>query len=222
MKDGTLYAERLKKAYAKLRKGSTAAEYPDLSDPIRCLAVGVLGTDFGEERAERQLNHAMAIMVDWNEIRVSIPLELAAAIGDLSEEGQRRCRNLIAALHAIYERENRVSLDRLQSIGRREARHFLESLKGVDEYAAAMVVLWSLGGHAVPVSNRLLDALRAAELVNPIATRAEVQAFLERNIAASQAKEFCMVMRSLAGGGRSVERSSAVKKKTRTRLHKKK
>ena len=44
----------------------------------------------------------------------------------------------------------------------------------------------------------LLQALRDADLVHPTAERGEVQAFLERHISASEAKEFCLVMRSFA------------------------
>ncbi len=212
MKDGTLYAERLKKAYAKLRRSAPAPELPELSDPIRGLAIGVLGTDFGEERAERQLNHALTTMVDWNEIRVSNAAELSSAVGDTSPDSVRRCRNLIGAIQAVYDRENKVSLERLKTIGRREARNYLETLKGVDEFAVAAVVLWSLNGHAIPVSNRLLHVLRQAELVNPAATRAEVQAFMERNVSASQAKEFCVVMRSFAPAQRSSGRRNVTRK----------
>ncbi len=212
MKDGTRYAERLKKACAKLRKPATMAEFPEWSDPVRALAIGVLGTDFGEERAERLLNHALTTMVDWNEIRVSNALELSKTINDSSPGSMDRCRNLIDAIQAVYDRENVISLERLKSTGRREAKHYLETLKGVDEYAVATIVLWSLGGHAIPVSNRLLAALRKADLVNPTASRAEVQAFLERNVAASEAREFCMMMRSLGSSRQSSNRRSVTRK----------
>jgi hypothetical protein len=40
----------------------------------------------------------------------------------------------------------------------------------------------------------MYEALRQAELVEPTATMEEVRAFLERNVAASDAKEFCLMM----------------------------
>ena len=70
-------------------------------------------------------------------------------------------------------------------------------------------MLWSFGGHAIPVSDPLLASLRAADLIHPTATRAEVQAFLERNINAAQAKEFCLVMRSFAVPKRAASSKSA-------------
>ena len=76
----------------------------------------------------------------------------------------------------------------------------METLKGVDEYAVAYVVLWSFGGHAIPVWNNVLGALREANLVHPTATRAEVQAFLERNVPAADAQAFSMAVGSLGSG----------------------
>ncbi len=101
-------------------------------------------------------------------------------------------------------------------MGRRDAKHFLEKLDGVDEFATAAVLLWSLGGHAIPVDDRLLEALRQADLVHPEATRAEVQAFLERNISAAEAKRFCLAMRTFAASGAGKSSAKAAKKRKRS------
>lgn len=218
MKDGTRYADRLKKAYAKAIHGVSDADIPDSADPIRSLAAGILGTDGGPDRAERQLNKALSSVVDWNEIRVSNAQEVGELMGDTSPDSLRRCQNLIDALQAIYDRENKVSLDRVKSLGRRESRQFLESLKGVDEYAVACVVLWSFGGHAIPVWNNILGSLREAELVHPSATRSEIQAFLERNIPAADARAFVLKVGALASGkraGTTGKRTNAAKGRKR-------
>lgn len=221
MKDGTRYADRLKKAYAKLKHSISEADIPEPRDPIRCLALGILGSDNGPDRAERQLNKALGLVVDWNEIRVSNVNEVAALLGDTSADSLRRCQNLLDALHAIYGRENQVSLDRLKSLGRREARQYLETLKGVDEYAVAYVVLWSFGGHAIPVWNQILKTLHEANLVHPTATRAEIQAFLERNVAAADAKAFSLAIGSLGSPKTLVAaKTGAGKKSTPTKRRK--
>lgn len=208
MKQGTAYAARLKKAFTQARAQASAPKIPDADDPLRRLAVAVLGVRIGEEAAERVINRLFSCMVDWNEIRVTQVLELHQVIGDSLPGGIALTQQLHDALQAVYQRENRMTLDRLAKLGRREARQYLESLGSLDPYVVASVVLWSLGGHAIPVDDRLLRALREAELVHPDATRAEVQAFLERHIAASDAKEFCLVMRAAPPGkGTRKERS---------------
>ena len=211
MKDGTRYASRLKKAYAKLRPSVPDPTIPEPGDPVRRLAIAVLGVECGDAEANRAIDRLFTTMVDWNEVRVSNVEQVYRVIGDRIPQGLDRSRRLIDALQAIYEREHKISLDRLKSIGRREARDYLEALEGVDDYAAAAVMLWNFGGHAIPVSDPFLEALRAAELVHPHATRAEVQAFLERNINAAEAKEFCVVMRSfkVAKGATTTSSKSA-------------
>lgn len=202
MKDGTLYARRLKKAYAKLRQSVGEPKIPGTGDPIRRLAIAILGMDCGDAEADRAIDRLFTTMVDWNEARVSSVAQVHRAMGDRIPDGADRVRQLLEALQSIYEREHSVSLDRLRNMGRREAREFLEALPGVGDYAAASVMLWNFGGHAIPVSDKLLTALRSAELVHPSATRTEVQAFLERNVSAAQAKEFTVIMRSFTASKR--------------------
>lgn len=208
MKDGTRYADRLKKAFAKV-KGGIGKDVSEPRDPVEALALGILGSDHGQERAMRVLNKLKAAVVDWNEIRVSNVHEVAELAGDTGSESLRRCQHLLDALNAIYDRENKVSLDRLKTFGRREARQYLETLKGVDEYGVAYVVLWSLGGHAIPVWNNLLSSLRAAELVHPEASRAEIQAFLERNVSAADAKAFSVLVGSLGSAKAAARKKNA-------------
>jgi endonuclease III len=206
MKEGTRYASLFKKAFAKLRQGMAVPTVPAPDDPVHRLAVAILGEDEGDAAGRRALDRVFSIMLDWNELRVSNPDEVHRAAGTASRES---CERLVRALRAIYLRENRVGLDRLKSLGRREARHYLETLDGVDDYAAASVVLWSLNGHAVPVNDRVLGALRAAELVHPEASRAEVQAFLERHVSAPDAKETCLILQSWGGTERTNSRPQA-------------
>lgn len=216
MRNGTLYGARLGKAYATQKNAAPKPRTPEPDDPLRRLAIGVLGVACGDDVAERAVNRALTTLVDWNDVRVSSASELNLALGNTVPQGIQHCQRLIAALQAVFDRENKLSLERLRSVGRREARQYLEQLEGVDEYAAASVLLWSLGAHAIPVGDRLLSALRDADLVHPTATRAEVQAFLERHVSASEAQEFCLIMRSFKPPKR-VQGKAAAKKKPATR-----
>lgn len=214
MKNGTLYAGRIKKAYAKQRQAASQAEIPEAIDPFLCMATAVLSEESTDGEAKRAVDRILDSMVDWNEVRVSDCEEVNRAAGNAIRQGTRRCKVLVEALQSVYEKENRLSLDRLKSVGRRDARQYLEQLDGVSEYAVASVLLWSLGAHAIPVNDRLLAALRDADLVHPTASRAEVQAFLERHISASQGKEFCIVMRSFSPKKAAAKKKPVAPKKT--------
>jgi hypothetical protein len=177
--------------------------------------VAILGVSLGDREGEKAVERIVESMVGWNEVRVSRPFELTRALNDQSAGALLRCQNLITALNAVYHLEHSPSLDRLKSMGRRDAKQYLDKLAGVDGYASASVNLWSLGGHSIPVSDVLLETLRANDWVDPTAGRAEVQAFLERNIPASEAKEFCVIMNRYAvehsGGGRGKAGGRAAK-----------
>jgi len=196
MKNGTAHAVELKKAWSRHRSAVGELIIPEVPNDLTCLATGILGSSLSEHQAERAVTALLANMADFNEVRVSTPLEVQEAIGEAAPVPLERCQKLIAALQSIYDAENKLSLEKLHSLGRREARQRLEKISGVDDFAAAWVMLWYLGGHAVPVNDRLLDALRRAKLIHAEATRAEVQAFLERHISANDVKYFSMAMRT--------------------------
>ncbi len=216
MKDGTRYAAQVRKVYSRLRQQAPQWKRPEGDDPIRQLAVAILSRESNEEVAQRAVDRLLQSMASWNEVRVSTPAEVQRCLGNTIPHVLARCKQLISTLQSVYDRENRLSLDRFRNLGRREARQRLEEFEGVDELVAASVMLWSLGGHAIPVSDKLLLALHRAELIHPSADRAEVQAFLERNISATEAKEFCRVMRSFDGR----ERRGTKRGKTTARARK--
>ena len=220
MKDGTRYASTFKRAYAKLRQSAATPAIPEPDDPVRRLAIAILGVECGDAAAAKGLERAFTVVLDWNELRVSNPDEVHRALG--GSIPREHCERLLRALRAISARENKIGLDRLKTLGRREARQYLETLDGVDEYATASVVLWSLGGHAIPVNDRMLAALRRSDLVHPSADRGEVQAFLERHVGAADAKETCLILQSLGHFDRKPVRSSrtVVKASRKRRLAK--
>lgn len=219
MKNGTLYAGKLKKLFTRLRQSHGKPAIPEPDDPLRRLALAILGIAHGESKAAAALDRLFTAMVDWNEVRVSSAIEVATAVSSELPDAHGQCQQLVSALRSVYKLENMTSLDRLRSMGRREAKHYLENLDGVDEFAVASVFLWSLGGHAVPADDKALASLRAAGVVDPGADRATVQAFLERHISAADAKEFTLLLRLLspneAASGKTRTASNAKAKRKR-------
>lgn len=194
MKNGTLYAKRIKKLFTRLKSLYGKPDLPEPTDPIQQLIIGLLAADVPESKAVRAARLLQETMVDVNDLRVSTPAEVAAVIGQQIPNSTARAAAIRDALNAVFRRENAVSLAHLPKAGRREAKQYLEQLDGVDSFAVASVLLWSLGGHAIPVDRRMYEVLRKEDLVEPSASIAEVQAFLERNVAAADARLFCLLM----------------------------
>jgi endonuclease III len=194
MKNGAEYAKRIKRLFDKTARELGKFEPREPTDPTEQLIISILSVSSTEERGRAAFRKLCDNMLDFNEIRVSTPGEVAGLIKDAIPGGLERARVLVMALNAIFQVENQVNLEPLRSMGRRDARRYLEELNGVEPYTVASVLLRSLGGHAIPVSNRLLDALRENDLVDPQASVTEVQSFLERHVNATDAHRFCAAM----------------------------
>lgn len=230
MKSGTLYAKRVKQIFSQLRKQHPPPEIPpEPSDPIDQLLIALLSYEAPVSEAARAVGALLEAMVDYNEVRVSTNGEIAQVIRPYVPNSMARGDAIRRALNAVYRKEHLVGLDSLHKLGRREARQYLDNLDGVDCSAAASVLLWSLGGHAIPVDARLYQTLRSEDLVEPSATPHDVQAFLERNIGATDAKEFCLLMQEFvaekappsddSADGQSQRRQPATPSKTPQNTH---
>ncbi len=198
MKNGAEYARRIKRLFRQLQRESGGWEPGEPTDPVEQLAVAVLSSNTTPEQGRKALGRLRDCMVDYNELRVSAPAEVSGLIRDLIPDNLERTKALLTVLDAVYQTEYCVDLRGLRNLGLREARKYLETLEGSDPYVAASVLLWSLGGHAIPVSPRLLEAMRTHNLVDADSTHAEVQSFLERHISATDARLFCHLMESYA------------------------
>ncbi len=194
MKNGTLYAKRVNKLFTRLKSLHGAPEVPELTPPIDQLILSLLSTAASRSKARHAAQALQESMVDINDLRVSTAAEVANIISPFIPNCTETADAIHRALNVIFRKQNAVTLDHLPQMGRREAKHYLEQVDGISPFAAASVILWSLGGHAIPVDRRLYDALRKEDLIDPSATIEEVQAFLERNISAADAQAFCLLM----------------------------
>ncbi len=192
------YAAKVKRLMNRLRREHGKPPAVEPTDPLEQMLIAILArnaTDAGAREAYAQLREAT---VDLNDLRVTRAADICEIIGNTSPESDARARAIRDALKEVFDRENRLTLDFLRDRGRREARQYLESMKGVDPFAAASVLLFSLGGHAIPLDDAMLEVLRAEEVVHPAADLAAVQAFLERYISAADAQTFTSLVRGLA------------------------
>ncbi len=194
MKHGSEYAKRIKRLFAQWVKKHGRAAASEPTDPIEQLVVAILSQSTSRTRAEAVFKRLRLQMVDLNELRVTPPMELGDEIGDELPQAKEKAQQIVDALNAVRRRQDALDLSFLRQRGRREAREYLEALEGVNRAVAASVVLFSLGGHAIPVDDLTMYVLRKEDLVEPTASPEEVQAFLERNIAASDGPLFAELL----------------------------
>jgi endonuclease III len=217
MKHGSQYAKQVKRVYNRLVRQHGKPKHDSLADPIEQLLLGVLARGTTETAAAAAMKRLQEGTVDLNELRVASPREMVQLLGENFPSAIEKARDINSILNEIFNRQHELDLDFLRDKTRREAKDYLQKMPGVDACTVARVMLVSVGGHAIPVDENILSYLRKQELVDPEADEAEVQAFLERNIAADDAYAFYTLVRRLAASSRprTGKKAATTKKKTK-------
>ncbi len=170
---------------------------PEWTEPlVEELIFSFLCWEAGVPHARTAIRKLHEAVVDYNELRVTLPEELSHFFGPRYPRSLERAQRLRASLTDLYKREHAVTLAHLAQAPKREARLYLESLEGMPHYVAARVTLVTLGGHALPVDERILEALKAENAVEANATPETASAWLDRHIRAADALSSYLVLQS--------------------------
>jgi hypothetical protein len=136
--------------------------------------------------------------VDLNELRVATDLEIQEMLGVKYPDIERRVAMITLALNDIFEREHTLSLDRLKTLSKRDARQFLRELPEIQPFVEAYVLLMSLDAGTMPVDDEILEYLRAAGIFNEETTQEEAQKFIEHHLKAEDIYDFFVLVRRAA------------------------
>ncbi len=205
MKKGGDYAKKLKQLFQQLIKAYGRPEAGEPGEPVAQLVMAILADNTSEPKAAEAFERIRREMVDLNELRVTPPSELAGIIGQTVPAALDKAERIVSVLNRIRQRQDTLDLSFIKQRGKREAREYLESIEGLGRAAAARVMTYSLGGHAIPVDDLTLYVLRKEGIVEPKADAADVQGFLEHNIQANDGRVFCLLLnRHVAAAGARV------------------
>ncbi len=195
MKDSKTYGQRVSKLFRSLKQKYTKTKKIEFGDPAYALVYAIVSERTRASTAKTILRRLERHFVDLNDLRVSRTEEILEVLGSSSQDYRKTASVLIQVLNSIYNRYNMVSLTPLTEVGKREARKQLEKLDGLSSFAINYCVLVALGGHAIPLTDKMIGYLRAGELVHPDSTDDEIVGFLERQITAANGYEFYSLLR---------------------------
>jgi hypothetical protein len=142
----------------KHRVTTTEATWPEAvspEDPISVLIHSWMLWEASTEHATAAMSKLMEARVDVNEIRVSLPHELAPVIGKRYPRLEERLGGLKRSLHAIYLRRHEISLDYVREKGKRDAKAEIESLDGMNPFVSGRLLRLSFDVHAMPADEQL-------------------------------------------------------------------
>ena len=195
MKNSTHYAKEIAKLYRSLTKKHGKVTRPAFDDPAEALVYAIVSENQKSAAAEAIRKRMAGHFVDLNDLRVSRSEEICDVLGSDSPQAKRAAAAITDVLTAIFRKRDRVSLADLRQVGKRQARKELERFKAAGKFALDYCFLVALDGHAIPLTPRMIEYLKADGLVDPAASDEEISGFLERHIAAANAYEFYALLR---------------------------
>jgi hypothetical protein len=154
-------------------------------DPIAVIVFSFLLWEATTSQAQDGMRKIVDSIVDFNELRVSLPTEVISVIGSRYPNSMERAQRLKSVLHSIYLAHHAVSLDALQSGGKREIRAFVEGLDGIPPYVSSRVLHRCFEVHTIPVDDRLVDLFVEHGVLSEIACPDEVSKWLSRQVKSS-------------------------------------
>lgn len=214
MKNSKDYAGKIQSLYRELKRKGTKVEAVTYEDPLEALIYGVLCEKMSQAESLSAQKRLKKNFVDLNDLRVSSMLEIMEMIGKEGAEFRETAQRIINILKLVFESYNLVSLKELVAMGKRPAKQSLEKIEGVTKFSVDYCFLTSLGGHVIPLTERMVNYLKENELVNPDSDADEIEGFLSRQIAAKNGYEFYALVReeSETAGHKSKVKKTAPEK----------
>ena len=222
MKNSKEYSKKIRGLYRSLK-----AQYPKVKkvmydEPTDALVYAIIGENMSGPATESAIKRFAGYFIDLNDLRVSRAEEILEVLGEDTTSTKDIALTLTRVLRAIFDQYNDVSLETLKKIGKRPARQALEKIDGVSRFVVNYCMLTSLQGHAIPLTQRMIEYLRDNELVYPDADEQEIEGFLAKQIPAENAFEFYTLLRRQSESQRTRKKKKTVRKTKKVTKSKKK
>ena len=89
-----------------------------------------------------------------------------------------------------------LGLQSLRKLGKSPAKILLEKLSGVTPFVVDYCMLTSMQGHAIPLTPKMIEFLKAGQFIHAEATYEEIEGFLCRLISIKNAYEFYSLLQA--------------------------
>jgi len=195
MKNATKHADELKSLFKKLLKEGKP-EAKSAEEPLKALVRAAMSYDVSDTRAEDAIKAIDKEFVDLNELRVATELEVQDILGQKYPAIEERVSVITKGLNRIFEKEHTLSLDRLKTVPKKDARQFVRDLPEMHPFIEAYVTLYGFDGCAFPIDDATLDYLKAQDVIEEdLKSLDEAQKFVENNVKTDDMHDFFRVVR---------------------------
>jgi hypothetical protein len=176
--------------------------YKPLADPpersvLEHLLFACCLEDARVEQADEGFAKLQQTYFDWNEVRVTTVAELAEALKALPFPMQAASR-IKQCLQSIFETRYQYDIDDMKKANLGKATAELEAWKGMSPFAVAYVSQHALGGHSIPPSSLICDAMWQCEVLTLQEIPKNALPGIERAIPKTKGIEFAGLMHQFA------------------------
>jgi endonuclease III len=222
MKNSKEYSKKVQKLRSSLKRKYPKVKKAIYDEPAEALVYAIVSENMSEPAAESALKRFSNYFVDLNDLRVSRTEEIVEMLREDTPATRNAASILMRALRAVFEEYHTVSLAPLKKIGKRPAKQVLEKMDAVSHFAVNYCMLTSLQGHAIPLTEKMIEYLRSNELVHPDADEQETEGFLTKQVPTENAYEFYALLRRESESRKGKRKKKAKKVKSNKATKRKK
>jgi endonuclease III len=214
MKNAGKYADELKNLLKRLLKDGKPQPLAKV-DPVRAMVRATMSFDAPDARADEAVKVVEREFVDLNELRVATELELQAMIGFKYPLVEKRASIIVQLLNGIFEKEGTLSLDRLGTLKKADARQIVRDLPGMTPFLEGSILMFCFEQAVMPLDDAMLAYLKAQGAVDETFTVPDAQKFIENHLKLEELHDLYVCLRRVVYGPSTVAADSAKKAKTK-------
>lgn len=208
-----------KTVLSRLKRIYGAPKPPAEVNLIEQIVLDILAFNEPLDASRAILEKFKSYYVDFNELRVTQPGELATHMGAVSNRTLPKARKILLVLKSILNQENTFNLEFLLSKSKKELEDYFAQIDGADNYLIASVILHGCSRQAFPLDDKMLKSCKELGLAQGDVTLEGMQTYLERQLKSADSYAFCCLLKTYAFQNKAKTKTSA-KKKATTKLKK--
>lgn len=162
------------------------------------------------EAADEAFHRLQESYFDWNEVRVTTVSELCEVLANLPEPAAAATR-VKKNLQSIFEARYSFDIEDMVKMNQGKAIQELEKFSGMSKFVLGYTTQHAFGGHAIPISQSIMNVLLATEIVTPVEAEKWQVPGLERTIPKSKGLEFASCLHQLAVDCKAQPNSKSLK-----------
>lgn len=192
----TINKQRLLNQLLTTARKAAGAE-PEARPVLEQFIYAICRENASAAQADEAYRYLREAFFDWNEVRVSSTRELEEAFAGLPQ-AEARAQRLVSFLQEVFETTFSFDLEPLQKKGLKQAAKQLTRYQAADDFACALVVQRSLGGHAIPLDEPSLRCVRRLGLVDAGEDTEAARASLEHVVPKAKGPLFTEAVSAIA------------------------